>query len=192
MQARFARLLSITSVAAIVALGGFSLAPSVTAQLAPAQPADAQPAKPAGQPTGPRVDRPNGEAGGPGAGGPGGRRADSVEGAMKGMNRALKGLNAQIADPAKKDDNLKLISSLQRNVVNAKDLPVPEGIMKLAKDDTQRAKLSETYRKNLIALMRKLLDLEEDVAAGKTSEAKAKLAEIQKMQDAGHADMGME
>ena len=56
----------------------------------------------------------------------------NVEGAMKGMNRAMKALKVSIGDAAKKDENLKLVGEMQRNCAIAKSLPVPADVLKKA------------------------------------------------------------
>lgn len=181
-------------------IGGAAVAISLCAAwtvlaFQPPAPNSAPGTAPAGQPqsTPPPGGRPP-EGRGPGEGRGEGRRGElpSVDSAMKGMNRALKQLSGQITDAAKKDENLRLVNDMQRNCVIAKSQPAPADVLKKAKDDPARAKLPEAFRKNLIAAVRLLLDIEQDIADGKTDSAKNRLTELAKARDAAHETMGIE
>ncbi len=125
-------------------------------------------------------------------GGPGGRGQQvSVEGAMKGMNRALRQLNQQIGDATKREENLRLINDMQRGCVNAKGAALPEDVLKKANDDAGKKKMREEFRRELIKTMRLLLDIEADIADGKNDAAKTKLGELTKLRDHGHEEMGV-
>jgi hypothetical protein len=115
----------------------------------------------------------------------------SVGGAMKGMGRALRGLQASIADPAKRDDNLKSIGEMQRNCIAAKSMSLPSDVMKSVTDPAERTKLQNAYRADLIKVARALLDLEQLVVDGKGDQAKVQLEGIIKMRDAGHDSLGI-
>jgi len=110
---------------------------------------------------------------------------------MKGMNRAVKVLGKQVGDATKKEENLRLVNDIQRGAVAAKGQPVPKDVLEKGKDDGERTKMSEGYRKNLIALVRKTLDLEEAILAGKADDAKKMVDEIVKIRDEGHKAMGL-
>ncbi len=131
-------------------------------------------------------------AGGPEGGGrPQGQRAPSVEGAMKGIARAANALAASIGDESKKDENLRLVNDMQRNCASAKGLGIPASILAHAKDDAAKAKMTAEYRKDLIKVLRRLIDLEEAIDAGKTAEAKAIFAEVDKMRETSHEALGV-
>jgi hypothetical protein len=158
-------------------------------------------AQPQGNPPAKEGSRPP-EGRGPGERGPetpgqegrGGRprpEQPSVEGAMKGMNRGLKNLLAQVGDPTKKDDNLKIVNDMQRACVGAKSQPVPKDVLEKAGDAKAQAKVSAAYRTYLIKTMRTLLDLEEAIVSDNNDVAKAKVAEIEKLRDAGHDAVGL-
>ncbi len=117
-----------------------------------------------------------------GPGGPGGRGEMNLEGAMKGMGRALKGLEGGIGSASAKDDNLKMIGEMQRFAVAAKGMQPP---MKKVKAEEQAA-FVEKFRKAQIELVRMLLDLETQVIDGKNDDAKATLAKVIKHRDASH------
>lgn len=121
---------------------------------------------------------------------PGEGRGQSVEGSMKVMNRAMNQLSEQIGDASKKDENLRLIGEMERGCAGAKNVQ-PNKIRDI-KDETQRAKVSIAYRKHLIEVMRKLLDVEESIMADKTDAAKAQLEAVATMRDAGHKELGVD
>ena len=116
----------------------------------------------------------------------------SVGGGMNGMNRALRQLSRQIEDATKRDENLRLVNDMQRGCVGAKGAALPEGVLKKAKDEAEKKKMSDEFRRELIKVMRLLLDIETDIADGKTEAAKTKLAELTKLRDHGHEEMGIE
>lgn len=103
---------------------------------------------------------------------------------MKGMGRALKALQAQITDKAKKAETLKLINSMQVACVSAKGAE-PDPVKK-AKTDEERAAESKKFRTPMLALARKLLDMEEHVLNDQFDAAKADLDAALKMREEGH------
>jgi len=119
-------------------------------------------------------------------------RAASVEGSMKAMNRALKQLKATIGDASQKDANLKLIDDMQRAAVTAKSMPLPASLLEPAADEAARAKLVETFRADLIAVLREMLDTEHAVLVGRVEVAKSHLAEVEKLRDKAHKALGVE
>jgi hypothetical protein len=116
------------------------------------------------------------------------RRAErpSVSASMKLMDRSLQQLRDQIGDPAKKDDNLRLVNEVQRGAINAKGQPLPRTVLEKVSDEATRAKMTAGFRNDLIALIRKLLDIETDIADGKTDAALAHLDDVAKLADAAH------
>jgi hypothetical protein len=148
---------------------------------------------PAGQPPAGGAPQP-GQPGQPdqrrGPGGPEGRPA-GVDGSMKAMNRALRQLKNQIGDASKRDENLRLVNDAERGCVGAKGSPLPPRVLRDAVTDADKAKLADTFRNDLITLMRNLLELEEAIAAGKTDAGKTKLDEVLKLRATGHDAMGV-
>ncbi|MFO0861355.1 MAG: cytochrome b562 [Phycisphaerales bacterium] len=138
----------------------------------------------------PAGDRPR-PPGGPGGPGGQGERRVSVEGAMKTMNRSLKQLRAQLADASKKDENLNLVNEMQRGCVMAKGAPLPKDVLERAGDAAAQAKMKTTYRNDMIALLRMLIDLEIAVEDGKTDQAKHLLEKIEAERDRAHKEMGV-
>ena len=119
-------------------------------------------------------------------------RAAGVESSMKSMNRALKGLAAQISDPAKKSENLQLVNDLQRAAVSAKGAKLGEDVLKHAKDEAAKTEMAMKYRRDMIELVKVLLDIEEDLLDDQFYAAKSNLDKIAEMRDDGHKEMGIE
>lgn len=165
-------------------------APTV-APVAMQQPAEKPAENQGGQPPRPEERRGPGQEGR--QGGPGGERRVSVEGSMKAMQRSFEALERQIGDPSKRDENLKLINDAQRGCVQAKGAGIPRDILEknVFVDAATKARMGDDYRVHLVATLRKLIDLEEAVAAGKTEEAKAALQAVSKLREEGHNAMGM-
>ncbi|MEI6474709.1 MAG: hypothetical protein WCO75_04890 [Planctomycetota bacterium] len=174
------------------ALIGLSLALSAAiAPIAIAQ--DAPPAAPAGPGSGSGKGgqgAPRGE-GGEQRGGRGGAQAVSLEGSMKGMNRALKALKGAVGDASKKNDCLKMVSEMQRNCAASKTASVPAEYLKNAADAAAKAKIEDEFRSELRTNMRLLLDLEDAIVAGKTDEATALIAKVEALRDHAHKEMGV-
>jgi hypothetical protein len=139
-----------------------------------------------GQPDKGQQERQPGQPGGPGRGG----QAPSVEGSMKQMNGAMRRLRDQIGDASKKEDNLRLIGDMQRGAVSAKN-GKPKKLNDV-KDEGERAKKAEKFRRDLITLTRKLLDIEQNILDGKNDVAKTQLEEVMKQRDEEHKYFGVD
>jgi len=180
--------MTVTRIAALLAASAFLAAPIASAQ-------DAPPAGAPGQREGaPREGGPGPREGGRGGRGQGqgGGQPMNLEGAMKGMNRTLKGLKDLVADPAKKADALKAVADMQRNCAVCKALPLPAQFTKDAADDAAKAKIQDEYASDLRKTMRMLLDLEDAIVAGKADDAKAILAKIDEMREHAHKELGVD
>lgn len=157
---------------------------SVSLVAARQAPSDA-PAKQAGDDRPARGDRPDRSPG---------RRADAkvdVEAMMKVMSRSLKQLGPQIQDAAKRDENLRLINAMQQACVSAKGAALSDGVLARAKDDAERVKWADDYRRQMLACLRILVDVEQDILDGKGAPAKAKLDELIKLRDSSHDALGV-
>ncbi len=130
--------------------------------------------------------RPGGQGGGR-QGGPG--MTASVEGGMKGMNRALRTLKGQITDASKREDNLLLINQMQVACVSAKGGKLDE-VLKDLKPEEAAAKAKE-FRADLISLMRTLLEVEENILNEKFDDAQKALDKAQAARDHGHKEFGV-
>lgn len=170
----------------ILSVGLIAMTAGAGLAWAPAQPpADQPPPPPQGEPRG----RP-GQEGGPRQPGPGQRR-ENVQGLMKTMNRSLRALRSQLDDATKKDENLRLVGEMQRSCVTAKTAGLPADVLGHFKGDEEKAKMAAAFRKDLIAVTRKLLDVEEDLAAGKSADAGKKLDEVIEMRKKAHDMLGV-
>jgi hypothetical protein len=122
---------------------------------------------------------------------PRGGAVGNVEVSMKEMGRAMRKLRGSVEDASKKAENLALIGEMQRGCVGAKGLPVPKDVLAQAADDAAKEKLGVEFRTRLIAVMRKLLDMEVSIMEGRNAEAKSALDELFAMQKEGHDVMGL-
>jgi pyrimidine operon attenuation protein/uracil phosphoribosyltransferase len=109
---------------------------------------------------------------------------------MKLMNRSVQRLERQVADASKKDDNLRLINEAQRGCITAKGL-VPKGPWSEEPDAAKKAAALAPYRRDLIAVARKLLDLETAIMDDRAEDAASLIKEIKKLKEEGHKEMGV-
>jgi soluble cytochrome b562 len=152
---------------------------------------------------------------------------------MKLINRSVKRLKQQIADSEKKEDNLKLVGDVERAIVAAKGMPLPErrepgagegargreqpgGRLENDQNEApapkstqpkdgdakgqpgrepltpeQKAKAAESYRRELMKLMRQMLDIEQDLLDGNLDQAKTEVAKVTQTRDEAHKALGV-
>ena len=104
---------------------------------------------------------------------------------MKAMNKSLRALKKQVADPEKKDANLELIASIRKGLAAAtklepmktKDVPAGEKAAYLEKYKKEMADLSKTYDM-----------LESAIKDGKPDDAKKALDKLSDQKEQGHKD----
>jgi len=225
---------------AAIALGSLALAQPADGQAPARQPADQRPARDGGGQPG----RPGGQ---PGDGRQDARRGGgeitSVDSAMKLINRSVRRLKGQITDAAKKEDNLKLVGDIERAIVAAKGMPLPDlnaprgrgpggggrgnegggreepgGALRQdpnapttteappergaqPKEDAKQPehkpeaapdpKKTEEFRRELMKLLRQVIDLEQDVMDGKLDQAKTDLDKVPQIRDEAHKELGV-
>lgn len=141
-----------------------------------------QPRQPDGQ--GRRGGQP-GQPGGPG--GPGGQqggRAASVEGSMRGLNRALREVKASVGDATKQEQTLMGVYGMQAACATAKRAK-PEHL----KGD--EAKMLGEFRRDMHAMTALLVELEGQVLDGKVDAAGATVKKIEAARDAAHEKFGV-
>ena len=167
------------------------------------KPADApkpEGAPPRGQPGGPggpggegrrAPGGPDGRGGGGGRGGDGSGLPQSIKQCMKIMERAMTTLSKQTADATKKEENLKLITEMQRGCLAAKAL-APEKALDRVNDKAKKDEMAGTYRRDFILIMAKLLALESAILDGKGADADKILAEIGNLRDQGHSEFNVQ
>jgi soluble cytochrome b562 len=108
---------------------------------------------------------------------------------MKQMNGAMRRLRDQIGDASKKEDNLKLIGDMERGAVAAKNA-TPKKLRDVP--EAERPAKAEKFRRDLITLTRKLLDIEQNIMDGKNDAAKKGLEELTKIRDEEHKYFGVD
>jgi len=108
---------------------------------------------------------------------------------MTAMNKSLRILKRQIADPAKKDDNLALVAKMKANVdaslklepAKSKDVPAAD-----------KGAYAEKYREQLTALRKSYDELETAIKDGKQDEAKKVFEKLTEQKEKGHKDFGVD
>ena len=106
---------------------------------------------------------------------------------MKTMNKALRTLKKQVADPAKKDENLALVATIKKSLdasvklepAKTKDVPAAEKAAYLDKYKAQMADLAKTYDEVEVALK-----------ADKADDAKKAIEKLSDQKEKGHKDFG--
>lgn len=108
---------------------------------------------------------------------------------MTAMNKSLRMLKRQVADPAKKQDNLALVAKIKGNLDAAlkfepskiKDVPAADKPAYLEKFRQQLNDLKKTYD-----------DLEVALKADKQDEAKKMFEKLAEQKEKGHKDFGVD
>ncbi len=132
----------------------------------------------------PRRERPDRAAGGE-------RRGMSVEGAMNAMNRSAEILKDQIADASKKDENLRLISDMQRACIAAKGAQLDEALAKIENEDEKKA-MALKFRITQIELAHTLLNVESNLLADNADAAKTEFDKAMSIRERAHKELGVE
>lgn len=155
---------------------------ALLAGFAPAQPAGQPASQPTRQPDGQppqRTDAPP-----PGQRGPR-ERGQSIEGAMKSMDRAFQIIQENIAKPDGAEQVLAAINQMQAGAVAAKgQAPSASGTPEAV------AAKKLMFRRGMIDLVKALIQLETDVLDGKSDAAAAGVKKIQALADEMHTKMG--
>lgn len=106
---------------------------------------------------------------------------------MSSMNKSLRTLKRQIADPAKKEDNLALVKKINEAVVEAcKHEPAK------AKDQADKAAYLAKYKEQMDALGKSFAELETAIKEDKQDDAKKILAKLSEQKEKGHKDFGVD
>lgn len=151
-------------------------------------------AQPAGDPAQPPPPRQGAGGSERGERGERGARAEapvSVERSMKTMGRALNRLAKQVTDPAKKVENVGLVTEAQRACIAAK-AGIPRGPWQEETDPAKKLAALVPYRKDMILLEQTLLAAELAILDDTFDVAKAEIEKCLKIRDEGHKRMGVE
>ncbi len=108
-----------------------------------------------------------------------------LEKEMKAMNKSLRLLKKQSADPAKKDENVALIATIKKSIdaslkmepAKTKDVPAAEKAAYLDKYKAQMVDLGKTYD-----------ELETAIKADKADDVKKALDKLSEQKEKGHKD----
>jgi hypothetical protein len=104
---------------------------------------------------------------------------------MSQMNKSLRLLKRQVADPAKKQENLELLAKIRKNTkashdyepAKAKDVPAAE-----------KAAYIEKYKKQLDDLDKTFERLETAIKADNQDDAKKEFEKLTELKEQGHKD----
>ena len=105
---------------------------------------------------------------------------------MTGINKSLRVVKRQLADAAKKDDNLALLTKVKDGIAKAKDLEP-----KKTKEQTDKTGYVKKFKDEMDGLAKTVDELEAAIKADKTDEAKAALKKIYDEKEKGHKDFGV-
>lgn len=108
---------------------------------------------------------------------------------MTGMNKSLRMLKRQVADPAKKADNLTLVAKIKGHVdaalklepAKTKDVPAADKPAYLEKFKQELTELKKTYD-----------DLETALKGDKPDDAKKIFEKLSEQKEKGHKDFGVD
>jgi Tfp pilus assembly protein PilO len=106
---------------------------------------------------------------------------------MKTMNKSLRTLKRQVADPAKKDENLQLIATIKKTLDESAKL---EPAKTKDQPEADKAAYLEKYRKQLADLGKSYDEVEAALKADKPDDAKKAFEKISEQKDKGHKDFG--
>lgn len=104
---------------------------------------------------------------------------------MAAMNKSLRLLKRQVADPAKKQDNLELLAKIRKNVEEAHKY---EPVRAKTVPEAERKAYIEKYNKQMTELDKTFEKLEAALKADNQDEAKAAFEKLQEQKEQGHKD----
>jgi lysyl-tRNA synthetase class II len=102
---------------------------------------------------------------------------------MSGINKSLRTLKRNLADPAKKQENLDLLKKINEAVVEACKLEP-----KFVKDKPNKAELMAKYKEQMDALGKSFAELEVALKADDQDGAKKIFEKLTEQKEAGHKD----
>jgi len=117
-----------------------------------------------------------------------GGKDSPLRGEMEAINRSLRLINRQYADPAQKVSTLELVATMQKHAETARTLTPPKSEKMAAAD---QAKYLDTFHKDLGALLKEIGLLKQALAADKTDAAKAEIDKIKQLEDLSHKELGV-
>jgi soluble cytochrome b562 len=106
---------------------------------------------------------------------------------MTAMNKSLRTVKRQLADPAKKAENVELLGKVKKNLDAATALDP-----KKTKEAPDKAAYSKKFKEEMGDLSKAVGDLETAVKGDKADEAKKALDKIYSLKEKGHKDFGVD
>jgi len=107
---------------------------------------------------------------------------------MEAINRSLRLINRQYADPAQKTSTLELVGTMQKHAETARTLTPPKADTMAAAD---QARYLDTFHKDLDALIKEIGLLKQAITAGKVDATKAEIDKIKQLEDSSHKELGV-
>ena len=117
-----------------------------------------------------------------------GGKDSSLHNEMEAINRSLRLINRQYADPAQKVSTLELVATMQKHAETARTLTPPKSDKMAAADQT---KYLDTFHKNLDTLIKEIGLLKLAITAGKTDAARTEIDKISQLKDSSHKELGV-
>jgi soluble cytochrome b562 len=106
---------------------------------------------------------------------------------MTAMNKSLRTVKRQLADPAKKAENVELVGKVKKNLEEAAKLEP-----KKTKEQSDKAGYTKKYKEEMAALAKSVDDLEAAIKGDKADDAKKALDKIYQQKEKGHKDFGVD
>ena len=106
---------------------------------------------------------------------------------MSTMNKSLRTLKRQLADPAKKAENLELVAKVKKAIDNAHNLEP-----KKTKEQSDKAAYTNKYKDEMVELGKTVGELEMAIKVDKTDDAKKAISKIYELKEKGHKDFGVD
>lgn len=106
---------------------------------------------------------------------------------MTSMNKSLRALKRQLADPAKKAENVELVEKVEKNLAATHELtPKKTG------EQTDKPAYTKKFQEEMGDLTKTVGALKDAIKADKQDDAKAALDKIYKLKEKGHKDFGVD
>lgn len=106
---------------------------------------------------------------------------------MSTINKNLRLVKRQAADPAKKQDNLDAIAKVRKALDTAHGLDPRK-----TKDQADKAAYTKKYKEQMVELGKAVGELEAAIKVDKADDAKKALDRIYALKDKGHKDFGVD
>jgi len=107
---------------------------------------------------------------------------------MEAINRSLRLINRQYADPAQKASTLELVATMQKHAQTARTFTPPKSEKMATVDQT---KYLDTFHKDLDALLKEIGLLKQAITTDKTDAAKAEIDKIARLKESSHKELGV-